>query len=190
MKWIENIYAAGETLASVCDGAQKQDSCGYNGCDASYARELIFDREHTPFNATILLFMLRKYMLQLSGFGIDWNELRVALPKSDRIKYEKYTAERKRQSELSQHERLEEKLKKELSKATAKIVVKDTAMHITTPYNPQYLSEMKESGVSRYWMPNETCWKHFCKDHGTLFPIIKKYFPNTEFPEISVTCKW
>ncbi len=69
------LRAAGEALLSVCDGAHEQDGAGFNGYDAPFARDVLGKPSWTPRQASAVHKMLRKYRKQLTGFGINYDNL-------------------------------------------------------------------------------------------------------------------
>lgn len=63
------------TLLNVCDGAFSVDGAGYNGVDASFARDLVKRKSLTPKQQLSAYKMLRKYRRQLASFGIDYDAI-------------------------------------------------------------------------------------------------------------------
>ena len=71
-----DILNAAETLASVCDGAVKDDGTGYNGRDAPFIHSVLKQEfPPTPKQIAAIYKILRTYRGQLSGFGIDYDDL-------------------------------------------------------------------------------------------------------------------
>jgi len=69
------IMRAVEVLATVCDGARKRDSKGFNGRDAGFAADLINSSTVGLNGLKAAHKMLCKYTKQLSGLGIDYTAL-------------------------------------------------------------------------------------------------------------------
>ena len=71
-----DIINAASRLASVCDGAVKDDGTGYNGRDAPFIHS-VFGQEFppTPKQIAAIYKILRTYRTQLSGFGINYDNL-------------------------------------------------------------------------------------------------------------------
>ena len=71
-----DIINAAQTLASVCDGAVKNDGTGYNGRDAPFIHSVLNQNyEPTPKQIAAIYKILRTYKVQLAGFGIDYDDL-------------------------------------------------------------------------------------------------------------------
>lgn len=77
------IMSAVEILATVCDGARKRDSKGFNGRDAGFAADLINSSTVGLNGLKAAHKMLCKYTKQLSGLGIDYAAL--TLPQESAI---------------------------------------------------------------------------------------------------------
>lgn len=66
------IVSAASLLASVCDGAVRQDGAGYNGADAVVAKSILKVSKKTDRQVIALYSILRKYQKQLAGLGVDY----------------------------------------------------------------------------------------------------------------------
>jgi SNF2 family DNA or RNA helicase len=71
----DNIIAAAEALAEVCDGAVSQDGRGYNGMDAVVAKSILKSKIKTDRQIRSLWNILRKYHGQLEGLGVIYEAL-------------------------------------------------------------------------------------------------------------------
>lgn len=71
----DEIVAAAQALAGVCDGAVAQDGQGYNGMDATVAKSILRSKIKTDRQIRALWNILRKYHGQLTGLGIEYETL-------------------------------------------------------------------------------------------------------------------
>lgn len=69
------IVSAASLLASVCDGAVRQDGTGYNGADSVVAKSILKSTKKTDRQVIALYSILRKYQKQLIGLGVDYSLL-------------------------------------------------------------------------------------------------------------------
>jgi SNF2 family DNA or RNA helicase len=72
------IYRAVKYLNSVCDGANAQDNCGFNGFDSKFWKDIIYTKPVEQWSTAMYIAaykMLRKYKRQLSNFGIDYDSI-------------------------------------------------------------------------------------------------------------------
>ncbi len=78
-----DIINAAQTLASVCDGAVKDDGTGYNGRDAPFIHSVL-NQKYSPTQKQIAAMykILRTYKVQLAGFGIEYGNLELDPVKS------------------------------------------------------------------------------------------------------------
>ena len=69
------VREAATILASMCDGAVKEDGVGYNKGDSYYAKRIIAMPKWSKYTQDALYDRLRKYQRQLMYYGIDYNNL-------------------------------------------------------------------------------------------------------------------
>src|SRR4051794_33518038 len=74
---IPTLGGAVQFLASVCDGARRQDGHGFNGADSNFGHWLASKPEQgwTPKLRRRAWVMLRKYRKQLAAAGIDFDAI-------------------------------------------------------------------------------------------------------------------
>lgn len=75
---MEELYRAIASLIGVCDGAVTRDMQGFNQADwhpARQAHDAFSNNSNTPLMDWVSWSMLRKYTVQLSGFGINYDNL-------------------------------------------------------------------------------------------------------------------
>lgn len=70
-----DIVRAAEELLSVCDGAHEEDGRGFNKPDSMRVRSLMSKYVLDERDLRDIWERLRKYRVQLSGFGIDYDTL-------------------------------------------------------------------------------------------------------------------
>ena len=71
-----DIINAAKTLAAVCDGAISDDGTGYNGRDAPFVHSVLGQEfPPTPKQIAAIHKILRTYKVQLSGMGIEYDDL-------------------------------------------------------------------------------------------------------------------
>lgn len=69
------IVKAASLLASVCDGAFRQDGAGYNGADSAVAKSILKSSRKTERQIIALHSILKKYKGQLAGLGVEYETL-------------------------------------------------------------------------------------------------------------------
>ena len=76
------LASAVEALLSVCDGAHTLDGQGFNGYDAAFVRDLMDQGPDrwTAKQAAAVHRTLRKYRVQLAGFGITYEAIPAPTP--------------------------------------------------------------------------------------------------------------
>jgi len=83
----DDIINAAQTLASVCDGAISDDGQGYNGRDAPFVHSVLGQEfPPTPKQITAIYKILRTYKVQLSGMGIEYDDLELDSGKPEILK--------------------------------------------------------------------------------------------------------
>lgn len=143
------LYRAVCALAGRCDGAIAQDGMGFNGCDTStghFFANIPFE-SWSPKSRRQLWEMIRKYKLQLSGVGIEYDEIPVPAKISN--------DENKAWREARDKERYERKLTEERANAGLKPVGNRIEIHF--PYNPLAINEIKKIS-GRRWDATKKCW--------------------------------
>lgn len=71
----EKLHNAVFTLHTVCDGATKKDGSGFNLFDTRIGKELALNSDWTDKQAVHAYEMLKKYSVQLSDMGIEYDKL-------------------------------------------------------------------------------------------------------------------
>ena len=91
-----DIINAAEKISSVCDGAVSQDGQGFNGRDSPFVKSVLAQEfPPTPKQIAAIYKILRTYRVQLSGFGIEYDNLILdpiattpVMPESDKPKFD------------------------------------------------------------------------------------------------------
>lgn len=72
---IKDILRAARCIASVCDGAVKNDCQGFNKPDACIMQNILITKHHTKRQIYAMYKILLKYKNQLTSFGIDYDSI-------------------------------------------------------------------------------------------------------------------
>jgi SWI/SNF-related matrix-associated actin-dependent regulator 1 of chromatin subfamily A len=79
---MEKIHEAILALLNQCDGARVRDNVGFNSFDAPFARSLLDKINWTNYDQIRAWKMLKKYRVQLSSLGIDYDSIPAPAPTS------------------------------------------------------------------------------------------------------------
>ena len=90
---IVTVVEAARILLSVCDGAITKDGQGYNGLDSAFVRDVLGRMEQSgrplSFKQEAAIYRtLKKYQVQLSGLGVDYDNIPVPVETTPFVKDE------------------------------------------------------------------------------------------------------
>ena len=74
-KVVAELQSCAVALASVCDGALRDDAAGYNGADTALGHSLASRATWSPAQQHLAKAMLKKYRQQLINLGCEPNKI-------------------------------------------------------------------------------------------------------------------